>query len=417
MKKASHSFTAALKISNIRYFIGSIAFFTLASRALVVVIGFQIYQITHNPLALGWLGLVEAIPALALVLFGGYAADHFDRHKILIITRAASCLCAVALAFLSWKSHAASLIGLYTVIFLAGIARGFADPAGTAFEAQIIPKELTVNGSSWISSTWIMCWILGPALIGFSYEFFGIAKSYLFIAASFILSWFCTLFLRPEPQIKPEQKESIFKSIGLGWHFVFTHQPLWAAMALDLFAVLFGGAMVLLPIYASDILHVGVRGLGLLNAAPSVGALIITLTATRHPPIEHAGRNLMAAVTGFGISMIFFAFSKNFLISILCLFASGIFDGISVVIRRSMVRLLSPDELRGRIAAANWIFICASNELGAFESGVVAAWIGTIPCVAAGGAVTLGIVLLTALFAPQLRKLKFNPHTLEQTGG
>ena len=185
-------------------------------------------------------------------------------------------------------------------------------------------------------------------------------------------------------------------------------------MALDLFSVFFGGAIILLPIYANDILHVGAKGLGLLNAAPALGAVLITLIATRHPPIARAGRNLLLAIAGFGMSIIIFAFSKNFLLSMAALFFSGAFDGINMVIRRSMVRLLSPDELRGRIASANWIFVCASNELGAFESGMLAAWIGTIPCVAVGGIITLGIVALTAGTAKQLRNLHFDIHTLEQ---
>ena len=185
-------------------------------------------------------------------------------------------------------------------------------------------------------------------------------------------------------------------------------------MALDLFAVLFGGAIALLPVYASDILHVGAKGLGLLNAAPAFGALIISLIATRHAPIAKAGRNLLLAVMEFGICILVFAFSNNFFLSLFALFFSGLFDGISVVIRRSMVRLLSPDHLRGRIAAANWVFICASNELGAFESGMLASWIGTVPCVAVGGLVTLGVVALTTTFASQLRTLRFDPHTLER---
>ncbi len=407
-------FTDALKIAEIRLFIGSVGFFTLASRSMAVVIGFQIYRITRSPAALGWLGLVEAIPAISLVLFGGYVADHFNRQRILLITRTVSFLCAVILAFLSRQSDAASLIGLYAVIFLAGIARGFADPANTAFEAQIVPKHLTVNAASWISSTWISCSVLGPAAIGFVFDLWGASRSYFLIAGSFVLSWICTAVIPPKPQPVPEKKESMWKSMQLGWHFVFTNQPLLAAMALDLFAVLFGGAIALLPIYADDILHVGARGLGFLNAAPSLGALVIMLIATRHPPIARAGRNLILAVLGFGVSIIIFAFSKNFLISMTALFLSGVFDGISMVIRRSMVRLLSPDHLRGRVAAASWIFICASNELGAFESGMVAAWIGTVPCVALGGFVTLAIVGLTASFAKQLRNLSFDVNTLEQ---
>jgi MFS family permease len=300
------------------------------------------------------------------------------------------------------------------MIFLAGVARGFADPANTAFEAQIVPKHLTVNASSWISSTWISCSVIGPAAIGFIFDDLGAYGSYLIISAGFILSWVFMTKIQKKPLPIQAKKEPLFKSIAVGWNFLFKTQPLWVAMMLDLFSVFFGGAIILLPVYANDILHVGAKGLGLLNAAPSLGALIITLIATRHPPIERAGRNLLLAITGFGVSIIVFAFSKNFLLSITALFFSGVFDGVSMVIRRSMVRLLSPDALRGRVASANWIFICASNELGAFESGILANWIGTIPCVAVGGIITLGIVGLTAVIAKQLLSLHFDIHTLEQ---
>jgi len=407
-------FRDALKVADIRLFIGSVGFFTLASRALAVVIGFQIYTITHTALSLGWLGLVEAIPAIALAPFGGYIADHFNRRKILLITRAASCVCTLILAMISRQSQTNPLYGLYAMIFMAGVARGFADPANAAFEAQVVPKRLTVNASSWISSTWIICAVLGPAAIGFIFEALGAVGSYLIISCGFILSWVFTVTIPPKPQPMP-QKEPLFKSITAGWAFVFKNQPLWTSMSLDLFAVFFGGAIILLPIYANDILHVGARGLGLLNAAPSLGAALITLAATRHPPIARAGRNLFLAVAGFGVCIIAFAFSRNFWFSMTALFLSGAFDGISMVIRRSIMRLLSPDTLRGRIASANSIFIVASNELGAFESGMVAAWIGTIPCVAVGGIITLGVVTLTALLARQLRDLRFNIHTLEQT--
>ncbi len=408
-------FSDALKIANVRLFIGSVGFFTLASRALVVVIGFQIYQLTHDPMMLGWLGLVEAAPALSLVLFGGYFADHFDRKKILLITRAVSFLCALTLSWLSFGGHQPyTLIGLYAVIFLAGIARGFADPANTAFEAQIVPRHLTVNASSWISSSWTVCGILGPAIIGFVYAAWQAAGAYVVITFSFLFSWLCTLAIQAKPQSTPEKKEPILKSISIGWQYVFNHKPLLHALSLDLFAVLFGGAMALLPLFAQDILHVGPQGLGLLSAAPSMGAICIMLLATHRPPIANAGRNLLLAVFGFGISMIVFAFSKNFWLSMIALFFSGIFDGVSMVIRRSMIRLLSPDGLRGRIAATSWIFICSSNELGAFESGFVAAWIGAVPCVALGGTITLGIVGLAAVLAKELKNLRFNPKTLEK---
>lgn len=407
-------FLDALQIREVRLFLGSTAFFTLGSRALAVVIGFQIYRITRNPLFLGWLGLIEAIPALSLVLFGGYVADHFNRKKILLTTGAASFICAVALVLLSQEKHTASLPGLYAAVFLAGAARAFADPANTAFEAQIVPKHLAVNAASWISSTWISCAVIGPAVIGFVFDAWDASGSYTLIAGCFLISWACTLLITPQAQAIPQQHQPMLKSIGEGWKFVFKNQALLGAMALDLFAVLFGGAIALLPVYAEDILHVGARGLGLLNAAPSLGALLITLMATRHPPIERAGRNLLLAVAGFGISILIFAFSKQFWLSLAALFLTGVFDGISVVIRRSMVRLLSPDHLRGRIAAASWVFICASNELGAFESGLLASLIGTVACVSVGGVVTLAIVAGTAIFAPKLRNLRFHPHTMEQ---
>jgi len=413
-KISTHHFATALKIPEIRFWIGSVGFFTLGSRALAVIIGFQIYKITHSAMCLGWLGLAEAIPALSLVSFGGYVADHFNRRKILLITRASSCLCAIALVALSTQSYSHSLIGLYSVIFLAGIARGFADPANTAFEAQVVPKTITVSGTSWIASVWVGCSVIGPAIIGFVFEAWGAYGSYLLITAFFILSWFFTLAIKPKPQVMPELKEPFFKSISMGWRFVLSHQPLWGGMTLDLIAVLFGGVVAILPIYASDILHVGAKGLGLLNAATSVGALSMMLYATKHPPIAKAGRNLLLTVAGFGLSILIFGFSRNFLLSLAALALSGMFDGISMVIRRSMVRLLSPDDMRGRISAVSWMFICSSNELGAFESGMVAAAIGAIPCVAVGGVVTLGVVGLTAYLAPQLRKLRFDPHTMER---
>lgn len=415
LKKPTSPFTIALSNPDIRYWIGSVGFFTLGSRSLAVVIGFQIYRITHSALSLGFLGLVEAIPALSLVLIGGYVADHFNRRTILLITRASSLACGLALAALSHESVARSLVGLYSVIFAAGIARGFADPANTAFEAQVVPKTMTVNASSWIGSAWVSCAIVGPAVIGFVFEAAGAWGSYLLISLFFLLSWLCTLAIGPKPQVIPK-KENMLKSISMGWHFVMSHQPLWGAMTLDLIAVLFGGVIALLPMFATDILHVGAGGLGLLNAATSAGALTMMLLATRHPPMARAGRNLLLTVCGFGVSILIFGFSKNFLLSLAALALSGMFDGVSMVIRRSMVRLLSPEDMRGRISAVNWIFICSSNELGAFESGMVAAWIGAVPCVAVGGLITLITAGFTAWLAPELRKLRFDPHTMERRG-
>lgn len=403
---------AALKFPEIRYFIGSVAFFTLANRALAVIIGFQIYKLTHSALALGILGLVEAIPAISLSLFGGYTADRYDRRIILLITRAVSVVCALLLAFFSAHPENQNVVALYAVIFLAGIARGFSDPATTAFEAQVVPKEIVINASSWIGSTWLSCSVIGPALVGFAYEFFAAAKTYLILSGIFALSWLCTAIILPKPQPIMPQGESIFKSISIGLRYVFKEQVLIGSMTLDLFAVLFGGVIALLPIFATDILHVGAKGLGILNAAPAAGSLLVMLWSTRHPPIRHAGRNLILCVAGFGISILIFAFSKNFILSLAALTLSGIFDGVSTVIRRLIVRLFSPDHLRGRISAVSWIFIGASNEIGAFESGLLAHFIGAIPCVWVGGVITLIVVAITTLTAPKLRRLNLESKNL-----
>ncbi len=332
-----------------------------------------------------------------------------------MVTKGLATLCGLLLAFLSLEHHdATSLFGLYSVIFLAGIARGFSDPATTAFEAQVVPKHLTVNASSWISSTSLSCSVIGPALAGFAYEGLGIATTYLVISLCFLGSWICTAMIAPKPLPQIDHQEPLWQSLTAGLRFVLKEQALIGSMALDLFAVLFGGAIALLPIFATDILHVGARGLGFMEAAPALGALVVTLISTRYPPIRYAGRNLLICVTGFGISIIVLAFSRNFGLTLLALFASGIFDGVSMVIRRSIVRLLSPDHMRGRVASVSWIFIGASNELGAFESGLLAHWIGVIPTVWIGGVITLLVVGTTTVLAPQLRRLRFDPHKLER---
>lgn len=407
-------FMDALRVPEIRRFLGAVGFFSLGSRAILVVVGFQVYELTRSAMALAWLGLAEAVPVLLLAIFGGYVADRYDRRKILLMTRAASVVCALSMAAVSWLEPANAVGWLYAIVFAAGIARGFADPAATAFEAQVVPKRLTVNAASWISSTWLSSWALGATVIGFVYDLRGAAAAYVTIALSYALAWICVFRIGPKPQGAPPVRQDRWKGLTEGWAFVFSHQPFWGAMTLDLFAVLFGGAIAVLPIFAHDILRVGAGGLGLLNAAAQIGALSTMLLATHRPPIARAGRNLLWAVAGFGVSMLVFALSRNFWLSMAALFVSGVFDGVSMVIRRSMVRLLSPDHLRGRIAAANGVFVCASNELGAFQVGALAAWIGAVPAIAAGSVVTIGVSAAAALGARQLRELRFDPSTLDR---
>jgi MFS family permease len=383
---------------------------TLASRALAVVLGYEVYELTGNPLALGLLGLIEAIPSLSLALYGGHIADRHDRRSILRITLGALIFCAGALSLLGASDVGGlKLTLLYSVVFIAGIARGFAEPAASALEAQVVPWEILVNSSTLMASCWTTAAVIGPLTGGFAYQQLGPAKTYLGIGILYGLAWVNITRIARRPRPPAPDGESVWQSVAEGVRYVLSNQVLLGSMSLDLFAVLFGGAIALLPIFARDILHVGPSGLGMLNAAPTAGALLTTLVASRHPPVRHAGRNLILAVAGFGVSMIVFAFSHSFWLSLVALAFSGVFDGVSVVIRRAIIRLFSPDRLRGRIASVSMIFIGSSNELGAFESGVTAAWLGTVRSVWAGGILTLLVVAIASGAAPELRRLSLDP--------
>lgn len=377
---------------------------SLAFSALATVVGFQVYEITRDPLALGWLGLVEAIPALSLVLFGGHVADRRDRRTIILITSALATACAVALALLA-RDPALGLIPILVVIFVTGIASGFERPALSAFEAQVIPREQAVQGVSYQASVSQTGAILGPALGGIAVAIIGVTWTYGVIAILLAVSTVFLFVIPRKPMPAPVAGESVVESLLGGIRYVSRTPALIGSMALDLFAVFFGGAIALLPIFATDILHVGPIGLGLMRTAPSVGALGVMLIATRRPPSRHAGRTLLICVAGFGVSMIVFGLSTTFALSMFALFVSGVTDGLSMIIRSTILRVLSPERIRGRVASVNWVFIGASNELGAFESGISARLFGTVPTVVAGGILTLGVVGAVALLVPSLRGL------------
>ena len=400
---------AAWALPEFRYLLAGNALFRLAGRALAVVIGYQVYAVTHDPLSLGFLGLVEAIPAISLALFGGHVADRADRRRIVLLTQCLSIACALSYAGLTWaRPHLAAhawLLCLYGIVFVAGLASGSSNPAASALEAQVIPAEVYLNAASWSGSVGQGCAILGPALGGLAYDFLGPVQTYTIIAALLLLGWCCIFRIAPKPIPEFPPEESIFDSITIGVRYVFRSPILVGSMALDLFAVLFGGAVALLPIFANDILHAGARGFGLLSAAPSVGALIVALWSTRRPPGRWAGPTLLWCVAGFGVSIIVFALSRSVVLSFAMLALSGACDSVSVIIRTSILRLYSPEHLRGRIAAVSFIFIGSSNEIGAFESGFAAKLLGTVRSVWLGGVVTLIVVAATALLAPEIRRL------------
>ena len=393
-----------LVLREFRALLGARSTNALAMSALVTVVAFQVYEITRDPLALGWLGLVEAIPALSLVLFGGHVADRRDRRTIVVITSGIVTLCAVALAALS-ASAVLSLGAILLVIFATGMASGFERPALTALEAQVVPRDEAARGVSMLSAVSLAGSIVGPAFGGIAIALVGIPLTYATIAVLLSISTGCLMLIGRKPKPEWIAGEPVLTSLLGGVRYVRRTPVLLGSMALDLFAVFFGGAIALLPIFAADILHVGPIGLGVLRTAPSLGALLVMLAATRRPPGRSAGRTLLVAVAGFGVSMIVFGASTTFAVSLIALFFAGVTDGVSMIIRNTILRVMSPERIRGRVASVNWVFIGASNELGAFESGVAARLFGTVPSVIGGGLLTLAVVAVTAVLVPALRHL------------
>jgi MFS family permease len=404
---------SVLRIAELRWILVARASHAVGSSALLTVLGYQVYQLTRDPFALGMLGLVAGLPALTLGLFGGHTADRRDRRSIIAVTSGALALAVLALAFISRDTHATSLVGILAIVFLTGVASGFERPAMTAFEAQVIPLDRAAQGASWVSTMWTVGGLMGPALGGLSVAIVGIPATYLLVAAVLALSPLAILQVSRKPVPEAEHGESMLTSVGDGLRFVFKRQQLWGAMSLDLFAVLFGGVEALLPLFAADILGVGPFGLGLMRTAPALGALGVLLVATRRPPHAHAGPLLLGSVAGFGIAIIVFGLSTSFPLSMLALFALGATDAVSMIIRTVTVRIYSPEQMRGRIASVSYLFIGASNELGAFESGLAARFLGAVPAVLLGGVITLFVTGLVAVFAPDLRRLDLRDATLE----
>ena len=400
---------AVLRIGEFRSFLLARFFLTVAIQMQSVIVGWQIYEITKDAFSLGLIGIAEAIPFLSIALLGGHVADIFNRKKIILISVIAYLLGATALFLITFKfSYCLALYGavpIYAIIFATGFARGFIFPAQTAFMAQIVPRELYGNSSTWNSTVWHIAAMSGPAIGGLIYGFVNINAAYLTVVGFVLLSIVMYLGIKSRPVTPKEKKESLFQSLSTGVRFVFKNQIILGALALDMFAVLFGGAVILLPVFAGEVLKVGPEGLGFLRAAPATGAICMALFLAYNPPLKKAGRNLFIGVFGFGACIILFALSTNFYLSLILLMMSGMFDNISVIIRATIIQLLTPDNMRGRVASVNSIFIGSSNEIGSFESGLAARIMGLIPSVIFGGGMTLMIAGVTAKVSPILRRL------------
>jgi MFS family permease len=403
-----HDPFAALRFKEFRFYIFARFFLTTAVNFQAVCVGWQIYEITKDPLSLGLIGLAEAIPYILIALFAGYVVDHYDRRKILLTAISILVVASISLFYYSMNVEDFSIKGvlpIYILIFITGLARGFISPSMFAIMSQLVPKNLFGNSSTWNSTVWQIGAVGGPALGGFIYGFLGVAKAYLLNTFLFTLAFLFFSLITTRAVIKSDKVEGLRKSLTAGIKFVFGNQLLLSALSLDLFAVFFGGAVALLPMFADQVLFVGPKGLGILRSAPAFGALIMAIVLAYYPLKENAGRKLLYAVALFGICTIGFGLSTNFYLSLLFLALSGAFDNISVVIRTTIVQMQTPDNMRGRVSSVNSIFIGSSNEIGAFESGFAAKLLGLVPSVVFGGTMTMLVTGITARFAPKLRKL------------
>jgi MFS family permease len=405
----SHDPYASLRIGNFRWFIGSLLAMTMATQLQAVVVAWQIYELTHDPLSLGLIGLAEAVPFIGIALFAGHVADRINRLRISLLSLAALLVCSLSLLAFTLQPGIIStgrVWPIYAVIFVSGIARSFLQPARSALGAELVPRELYPNAVTWRSSAWQLAEVVGPAIGGLVYGFGSARAAYAVDASLMAVGVLSLARLRHEPRRDRVLTESFADSLSTGVRFVRGQPIILGALTLDLFSVLFGGAVALLPVFAAEILFVGPEGLGVLRAAPAMGAVLMSLAMAHRPPLRRAGRTLLVSVTLFGLTMIGFGLSRNFLLSTILLALSGMADTVSVVVRSTLLQVLTPDHLLGRVAAVNAIFIGSSNEIGAFESGTAAKLLGTVPSVVLGGFATLLVVAITALKVPKLRRLR-----------
>ncbi|MCP4802421.1 MAG: MFS transporter [Bacteroidetes bacterium] len=376
-----------------------------------IIIEWQVYTLTKDPLSLGIIGLMEIIPAFTMALFAGHIVDQSEKRNLLAKCIAAFSFISFGLFLLTWPRVVGDwtvnsvLYCIYGLVFFGGFLRSFFGPTIFSLVALIVPKKVYPNAATWNSSTWQMASVLGPAFAGACIHWIGVHWS-LCVVFGLVISSLIFLFkIPPKPILNPKIGEPIFQSLKEGVRFVFKTKAILGAITLDMVAVLFGGAVALLPVFAQDILKVGPEGFGVLRAAPAVGAFLTMLVTAYIPISRHAGMKLLIAIFGFGLCIIVFGISSVFWISVIALFFSGVTDGVSMVIRQTILQLKTPDDMRGRVASVNSMFVGSSNELGAFESGLTAKLMGAVSAVVFGGTMTLITVVTTGIVSPSFRKL------------
>ncbi|MBC8109363.1 MAG: MFS transporter [Anaerolineae bacterium] len=397
---------AALRIRNYRLYAAAFWMGVIGGQTQNVAVGWEIYKKTNSALSLGWLGLAMATPVLLLALPAGHVADTHSRRRIMLVTHTISAMCALALAMLSyfWANVPHSVLGIYALMIFGNAGATFGRPARSALMPQLVPPSVFPNAVTWNSTIFEIASVVGPMFGGIICGF-SIPVAYLFAA----ICWSITIVLvwllpNKQPPQRGDGSVPRFADLIAGVRFVFQNKMMLGAMTLDMFAVLLGGCTFLLPIFAKD-LGGGALAFGLLRSAPSIGAIVMALVIAHTPPFQRAGRALLLAVAGFGVVTLIFGISHNFALSFSMLVLMGAFDNISVVIRHTLIQLLTPDRMRGRVSAVNQVFIGSSNEIGGLESGLVAAWLGHRAAVVIGGVGTILVVIAVGAIWPQVRKL------------
>lgn len=402
---------AALRIKEFNIFLFVRFLLVFGWSMQFIVIEWQVYSITKDPLSLGIIGLMEIIPAFSMALFAGHIVDQKEKRNLLALCTAAFSLISLGLYLLTseniiaeWSTNSV-LYCIYALVFFGGFLRSFFGPTIFSLVALLVPKKIYHNAATWSSSTWKIASVSGALCGGFFISWMDVDNTLLLVFVLVILSLIFTFFIKKKPILNKKIGEPVVESLKAGVKFVFQNKAILGALSLDMIAVLFGGTVAILSVFAQDILEVGPEGFGLLNASISIGSIITMLLTTYIPINRNTGRKMLISVFIFGLSIIAFGLSSIFWVSLLALFVSGAADGISMVIRQTILQLKTPDDMRGRVSSVNSMFVGSSNELGAFESGLAAKLVGPVAAVVFGGTMTILTVVTTAVVSPTIRKL------------
>ena len=403
----------ALQFREFRLYIISRFFFILVLNMQATMISWKVYEMTKDPFSIGLIGLTEFIPAVIMAFYAGHVIDRSDKRNMMLYSFIANFTLSSLLMVVTFSDiitkigQSNSLLLIYAGVFCTGILRAFSGPTSFALVSQLVPKEHLPNATTWHSSSWQIATVSGPALAGVLFGSIGITHTFYLVLIGLFIGTLSVYAISNKPAILVNREETLVQSIKQGFGFVWKTREILGTISLDLFAVFFGGATALLPYYADVILHTGPQGLGLLRSAPAIGSLAVLGLITLRPLKKQQGKLMLLCVGGFGAMIILFGVSDLFWLSILALFMSGVLDGISVIVRSTILQLKTPDHMRGRVASLNSIFVMSSNELGSFESGVTARLMGAVPAVVFGGCMTIAVVITTWFKAPEIRKMNY----------